>query len=70
MQVASNFSEADNRICSYPPLLIPGQPDKVLQDDKFIQVGVGELRRQVDHRDHRLLPGREEEEEKEEEEEE
>ena len=55
MQVASNFSEADNCICPDSPLLVPGQPDKVLQDDEFVQVGVGELGGEVDHGDYRLL---------------
>ena len=55
MQMSSNFSKADNCICPYSSLLVPSQPDKVLQDDKFIEVGVGELGGEVDHGDYRLL---------------
>ena len=55
MQVASNFSEADNCIRPDSSLLVPGQPDKVLQDNEFVQVGVGELGGEVDHGNHRLF---------------
>ena len=55
MQVTSNFSEADDGICTDSSLLVPGQPDKVLQDNNFVEVGVGELGGKVDHGDDRLF---------------